>query len=81
MDHYLDKESFLEIYRSGSVGNPSGDLVTVTIEYDNTSRDPQSGLPLKYDVYRNGELTDKMVYDSVRLNPTMLRVLFARPRD
>lgn len=81
MDHYIDTETFHEIYRTATLQNTDGSAIEIGVEFDQTKIDESSQLPLYHKVYEDGKLIDELIYETPRTNITLMSALFAPPSE
>ncbi|MDP4643048.1 MAG: hypothetical protein NWS71_01255 [Opitutales bacterium] len=81
MDHFIDAETFYEIYRTATLQKADGSTLEIGVEYDQEKIDKGSRFSLFHEVYENGKLIDELVYESPRTNITLMSSLFAPPSE
>lgn len=81
MDHYIDSETFHEVYRTATLQKADESMIEIGVEYDQGKIDESSQFSLLNNVYENGELIDELVYESPRTNITLMSAIFAPPSE
>lgn len=80
MTHYLDAETYEEVYRSAEVPKQDG-VSFVEMHFEPSDESLSFRMPMGYDLYIDGELDHSAKYTKIRVNQMMLPSLFDAPSD
>ncbi|WPJ94363.1 hypothetical protein SH580_13060 [Coraliomargarita algicola] len=81
MYHYIDSETFRELYRRAKLTNLDGDLVEVGIRFDPPDESLHATFPKGYELYVDGKMLDDVAFSKLRLDRVILSSLFDPPAN
>jgi hypothetical protein len=77
--HYIDLNTYEEVYRRAIVTGPTGEPVEVELRFTAADGRMPQRLPAGYELYVDGELHDTVTFSQTRVNRMMLSSLFDAP--
>ncbi|MGJ8652756.1 MAG: hypothetical protein ACSHX8_05745 [Opitutaceae bacterium] len=81
MDHYIDKETYLEVFRQAILTDSEGKTSHMRVEYDLPDEHAEYRLPIGYRIFKDDKLTDIVKFDKIKVNQTIFEAVFNPPGE
>lgn len=79
--HYIDAETYREVYRRATLTNIEGDTIEVGVVFEAPEQNLHASFPQGYQLYIDGELHDDVTFSKFRLDRVILSSLFDPAAD
>lgn len=79
MDHYIDADTFHEIYRTAWLKKPDGTTIRIDVETVSSQLNEAIHFPTVQNIFESRQLIYQIQYESIQVNVTLMNALFQSP--